>query len=81
MTEFVADFEAYMPTEFNGQPYGVTGVLTTADEAGIDTCVVFPGGVPHDPREANAPSLTGQQRGSTDLARLFDQSNHGPQCN
>jgi len=54
---FVADFEAYMPTEFNGEPYGKAGVLATADAAGIDTCVVFCGGVPADPRELNAALL------------------------
>jgi predicted TIM-barrel fold metal-dependent hydrolase len=57
MSQFVADFEAYMPAEFNGQPYGKAGVLATADEAGIDVCVLFPGGVPADPREANAHLL------------------------
>ena len=54
---FVADFEAYMPDEFNGEPYGKAGLLATANEAGIDTCVVFPGGVPTDPREINAHLL------------------------
>lgn len=54
MTQFVADFEAYMPHEYNGQPYGRDGVLTTAAEAGIDASVVFIGGVLQDPREANA---------------------------
>jgi hypothetical protein len=57
MNQFVADFEAYMPTEFNGEPYGKKGVLATADAAGIDVCVVFPGGVPADPRELNAHLL------------------------
>ncbi len=57
MKFFVADFEAYMPAEFNGKPYGKAGVLATADEAGIDACVLFTGGVPHDPREANAHIL------------------------
>lgn len=57
MSQFVADFEAYMPAEFNGRPYGKAGVLVTADEAGIDVCVVFTGGVPADPREANAHLL------------------------
>ena len=41
-TQFVADFEAYMPTVFNGKPYGKFGLLSLADEAGIDVCVVFP---------------------------------------
>jgi predicted TIM-barrel fold metal-dependent hydrolase len=50
---FVADFEAYMPDEFNGRPYGKAGVLATAEEAGIDVCVVFPGGLPVDPAETN----------------------------
>ena len=26
MADFVADFEAYMPDEFNGEPYGKTGL-------------------------------------------------------
>jgi predicted TIM-barrel fold metal-dependent hydrolase len=51
------DFEAYMPAEFNGAPYGVRGVLATADRAGIDVCVVFQGGVPADPRPGNAHLL------------------------
>ncbi|MEZ4709313.1 MAG: amidohydrolase family protein [Caldilineaceae bacterium] len=55
---FVADFESYMPLEFNGQPYGKEGVLATADAAGIDVCVLFQGGVPADPREGNALVLT-----------------------
>jgi predicted TIM-barrel fold metal-dependent hydrolase len=54
---FIADFEAYMPADFNGQPYGVAGVLATMDEAGIDASVVFQGGVPQDPREGNAHLL------------------------
>ena len=57
MTQFVADFESYMPLEFNGEPYGKAGVLATADEAGIDVCVLFIGGVLIDPREANAHML------------------------
>ncbi len=57
MTDFVADFEAYMPDEFNGEPYGKTGLLATADGAGIDTCVVFPGSLPADPRSANQALL------------------------
>ncbi len=57
MVQFIADFEAYIPAEFNGRPYGKAGVLATADAAGIDVCVVFPGGVPADPREANAQLL------------------------
>lgn len=55
--QFVADFEAYMPAEFDGEPYGKAGLLATADEAGIDVCVVFPGGLPSDPREINADLL------------------------
>jgi predicted TIM-barrel fold metal-dependent hydrolase len=58
MSPFVADFEAYMPDEFNGQVYGVAGVLATADEAGIDTVILFQGGVPADPRPGNAHVLT-----------------------
>lgn len=65
MTNFVADFEAYMPDEFNGEPYGKAGLLATADGAGIDLCVVFPGSVPPDPRSANQALLqeaAGEQR-------------------
>ncbi|MEZ4660309.1 MAG: amidohydrolase family protein [Caldilineaceae bacterium] len=51
---FVADFESYMPLEFNDHPYGKDGVLATADAAGIDVCVLFQGGVPADPRPGNA---------------------------
>lgn len=54
---FVADFEAYMPHTFNDKPYGKAGVLETLDEAGIDVCVLFVGGVPDDPRELNAEML------------------------
>jgi uncharacterized protein len=57
MSSLVMDFEAYMPEEFNGAPYGVRGVLATADRAGIDVCVVFQGGVPADPRPGNAHLL------------------------
>ena len=57
MSQFVADFEAYIPAEFNGQSYGKTGVLATMDEAGIDASVVFIGSVPVDPREENADVL------------------------
>ena len=59
---FVADFEAYMPAEFNGEPYGKAGLLTVADQAGIDTCVVFPGELPPDPRQTNA-NLLGESKG------------------
>ena len=65
MSQFVGDFEAYMPAEFNGKPYGKSGVLATLDEAGIDTCVLFQGGVPADPRPGNANLLEvakGQKR-------------------
>ena len=57
MSQFIADFEAYIPAEFNGEAYGKAGVLATMDEAGIDASVVFIGGVPIDPREANAQVL------------------------
>jgi hypothetical protein len=57
MSQFVADFEAYIPAEFNGKPYGKPGVLSTMDEAGIDTSVVFMGGLPNDPREGNTELL------------------------
>ena len=56
-TQFVADFEAYMPAVFNDKPYGKPGLLSLADEAGIDCCVVFPAGVPSDPRPLNADLL------------------------
>ena len=52
------DFEAYMPEEFDGAPYGRDGTLRTMDEAGIDFSVVFPGGLPPDPRSINAELLT-----------------------
>ncbi len=55
---FVADFEAYMPFTFNDKSYGKAGVLATMDEAGIDRCVLFVGGVPHDPRAMNAELLS-----------------------
>jgi len=57
MSQFVADFEAYMPAEFNGRPYGKAGILATADEAGIDVSVVFMSGIPYDPRQGNAEVL------------------------
>ena len=44
---FVADFETYMPDEFNDAPYGKAGDMATADAAGIDNRVVIPGDVPH----------------------------------
>lgn len=56
-TQFVADFEAYMPAVFNDKPYGKPGLLSLVDEAGIDCCVVFPAGVPSDPRPLNADLL------------------------
>lgn len=56
-TQFVADFEAYMPAEFNDQSYGKSELLSLADEVGIDVCVVFPAGVPPDPRPLNADLL------------------------
>jgi predicted TIM-barrel fold metal-dependent hydrolase len=55
------DFEAYMPAEFNGAPYGLRGVLATADRAGIDVCVLFQSGVPADPRPGNAHLLAETQ--------------------
>jgi predicted TIM-barrel fold metal-dependent hydrolase len=57
MSQFFADFEAYMPAEFNGVPYGRAGVLAVADKAGIDVCVVFPSGLPPHPEEINAHLL------------------------
>ena len=53
----VGDFEAYMPGEFDGAPYGRDGILRTMDEAGIDFSVVFPGGLPPDPRSINTELL------------------------
>lgn len=55
---FIADFEAYMPYAFNGKPYGKAGVMATADEAGINTLVVFPGTLPYEPTELNVRLLT-----------------------
>lgn len=57
MAHIVGDFEAYMPLEFNGKPYGKAGALATMDAAGIDFSVLFVGGVMPDPREANAHLL------------------------
>jgi len=54
MAQFVGDFEAYMPLEYNDKSYGKDGVLATMDEAGIDATILFVGGVMPDPREANA---------------------------
>ncbi|MEE2658197.1 MAG: amidohydrolase family protein [Candidatus Latescibacterota bacterium] len=51
------DFEAYIPDEFNGALYGLEGVLATMEGAGIDFSVVFPGGVPPDPRAINRLTL------------------------
>ena len=52
MSQFVADFESYMPDEFAGKPYGPAGLLANADDAGIDVSVVFQGGVPAIPAPA-----------------------------
>lgn len=57
MSQFVADFEAYMPDSFNGGQYGLEGALATADKAGIDVSVLFQGGVPADPRPGNKKVL------------------------
>lgn len=51
------DFEAYLPAEYDGVPYGRDGALRTMDEAGIDVSVLFPGGVPADPRSVNVELL------------------------
>ena len=77
---FVADFEAYMPDEFNGQPYGKAGLLATADEAGIDTCVVFPGSVPADPREINAQLLQESKNESRILPGCLINPTMGPEA-
>lgn len=50
----IADFEAYMPDAFDGRPFGLAGLLATADAAGIGRMVVFPKGIPVDPRANNA---------------------------
>ena len=57
MSQFVADFESYMPATFVGKPYGPAGLLANADAAGIDVSVVFQSGVPTDPRLGNAALL------------------------
>ena len=77
---FIADFEAYMPTEYNDQPYGVTGVLATADAAGINTCVVFQGGVPADPRPGNAHVLQATKGESRILPGCLINPTMGPEA-
>lgn len=57
MSQFVADFESYLPDTHAGKAYGVPGLLANADNAGIDVSVVFQGGVPADPRPGNAKLL------------------------
>ncbi len=57
MSQFVADFESYMPDTFADKPYGPSGLLANADAAGIDVSVVFKSGVPTDPRPGNAALL------------------------
>ena len=78
MPQFVADFEAYMPAEFNGKPYGVAGVLATLDEAGIDACVLFQGGVPADPRPGNAHVLAAAKGQSRILPGCLVNPTMGP---
>jgi predicted TIM-barrel fold metal-dependent hydrolase len=78
MPQFVADFEAYMPADYNGKPYGVSGVLATLDEAGIDVCVLFQGGVPADPRPGNAHLLEATQGQSRILPGCLVNPTMGP---
>ena len=78
MAQFVGDFEAYMPVEFNGAPYGVAGVLATLDEAGIDVCVLFQGGVPADPRPGNAQLLAATKGESRILPGALINPTMGP---
>ena len=78
MSQFVADFEAYIPAEFNEETYGKAGVLATMDEAGIDTSVVFIGGVPADPREENAELLRDVKGESRVLPGVLINPTMGP---
>ena len=78
MSQFIADFEAYIPVEFNGEAYGKAGVLATMDEASIDASVVFIGGVPIDPREANAQVLREVQGESRILPGALVNPTMGP---
>ena len=34
MAQFVADFEAYMPATFNGEPYGLEGAMALEESQG-----------------------------------------------
>ena len=77
MSQFVADFESYMPDEFDGKPYGPAGLLANADEAGIDVSVVFQGGVPDDPRPGNAAVLDAVEGEPRILPGLSGQSDDG----
>ena len=78
MSQFVADFEAYIPAEFNEETYGKAGVLATMDKAGIDTSVVFIGGVPADPREENAELLRDVKGESRILPGVLINPTMGP---
>lgn len=78
MPQFVADFEAYMPAEYNEKPYGASGVLATLDEAGIDVCVLFQGGVPADPRPGNADLLEATKGQSRILPGCLVNPTMGP---
>ena len=80
MPQFVADFEAYMPAEFNDEPYGKAGVLATLDEAGIDACVLFFAGVPDDPREGNAALLAEVKGESRILPGCLVNPTMGPEA-
>ncbi|MEZ4861237.1 MAG: amidohydrolase family protein [Caldilineaceae bacterium] len=75
---FVGDFEAYMPLDFNGAAYGKDGVLATLDEAGIDACILFVGGVMPDPREPNAEMLDMVQGESRILPGCLVNPTMGP---
>ena len=78
MSQFVADFESYLPDEFAGKPYGPAGLLANADDAGIDVSVVFQGGVPVDPRPGNAAVLDGAEGQSRILPGCLVNPTMGP---
>ena len=78
MSQFVADFESYMPDEFAGKPYGPAGLLANADDAGIDVSVVFQASVPADPRPGNAAVLDGAEGQSRILPGCLINPTMGP---
>ena len=73
MSQFVADFESYMPDEFAGKPYGPAGLLANADDAGIDVSVVFQASLPADPRPGNA-AVSGCGRGPVPYSARLPRS-------